>query len=407
MEDTAQKDKLIPAFETAIGIPSEAPIYVSEQALAEVNREVAPVARYAMRSADIASLYAKRAVRPDEIAALRRAMFNVVYSNLPEVEKVVQGKKSWTASQVRLYSLLTERVIPKMQSIALEDTANKKVEELSIEELEALALGKKQQIRDQLNTIDVKAEEIKAIESRNETTETRKEVLRELANIEAMDEAERKYVARLVTTTPETEAKLESKRRERFSPPPKPETLAKVRKKNGRSLEQRWRDAGCTEEEIAQKWKEVKEKREQTRKRNQAIKERRLGLNFGLDNKQVKIAEDIRTKKNETLREFRVNPAKGRRSASAVQKEIERKQRKEKKRYDKEVNPRVYTTGAPFGIEEDLTGIRLQEFKERYPEKFHVSEEDLKRITEIEKESYDQRKHRYNSTGSSEASPAD
>lgn len=405
-----EKSKLVPAFESSIGLAPKTAIMVPEDELEKVNKEVAPVSRYAMKSANIASLYATRAVRPDEIAALRRAMFTVVYSNLGEVEKVVQGKKSWTASQVRLYALLTERVIPKMQSIALEDNTNKKVEDLSIEELEALALGRKKQIQDQLNTIDVQAEEIKEYESKIETRDAKREVLRELANIEAMDEAERKYVARLVGTKPEVEAELEEKRRDKFQPPPTPEILAKVRQKNGRSLEQRWRDAGYSEEEIKQKLKEASEKRKATRAKTMERKKQALGLNLGLTSSQKKIAEDIREAKNKALRDFRVNPLKGRRNKSVVQREIEEKQRKEEERREKELNPRIYTSGKTFGIEEDIRGIRLQEFKEKYPEVFVVTEEDKETLREIDRAGHARQREKErlrNATRSGEISSED
>lgn len=395
MEEAVQtEDRLVPAFETSLGIGKPDAVMVPESQLKEVNKKVAPNVRYAMKSANIASLYAKRAVRPDEIAALRREMFEVVRRNLPEVEQVILGNKAWKSSQVRLYALLTERVIPKMQSVSIEDNTQKRVEDLSIEELEALALGKKREVQERLNTIEIEAKEIEASESRVETEETRREVVRELANIQALDDAEKKYITRLAMQKPDEAAKAEARRQEKAMPSHTPEQMEKIRQKNGRSLEQRWRDAGYTEEEIKEKMAEVVAKRAATRKKTMELKEQDIGYGCGLKSSERAIIEDIKESRNKTFREFRVNPLKGRRSKSVVQREIEKKQKAEQRRYDKEVNPLVFTTGKGLGIEEDITGIHLQELKQRYPHLFEVSEEDREKIREIDRRDYERAKER-------------
>jgi len=395
MEEAVQtEDRLVPAFESSLGIGKPDAVMVPESQLIEANKRAAPNVRYAMKSANIASLYAKRAVRPDEIAALRREMFEVVRRNLPEVEQVILGNKDWKSSQVRLYALLTERVIPKMQSVSIEDNTQKRVEDLSIEELEALALGKKREVQERLNTIEIEAKEIEASESRVETEETRREVVRELANIQALDDAEKKYITRLAMQKPEEAAKAEEKRRERPQMYHTPEQIEKIRQKNGRSLQQRWRDAGFSEEEIEQKMAEVVAKRAATRKKTLELKEQDLGYGCGLRSAERAITEDIKESRNKTFREFRVNPLKGRRSKSVIQREIEKKQKAEQRRYDKEVNPLVFTTGKGLGIEEDITGIHLQELKQRYPHIFEVSEEDREKIREIDRRDYERAKER-------------
>jgi len=395
MEEAVQtEDRLIPAFETSLGIGKPDAVMVPESQLKEVNKKVAPNVRYAMKSANIASLYAKRAVRPDEIAALRREMFEVVRRNLPEVEQVILGNKSWKSSQVRLYALLTERVIPKMQSVSIEDNTQKRVEDLSIEELEALALGKKREVQERLNTIEIEAKEIEASESRVETEETRREVVRELANIQALDDAEKKYITRLAMQKPDEAAKAEARRQEKAQPAHTPEQMEKIRQKNGRSLEQRWRDAGYTDEEIKEKMAEVVAKRAATRKKTMELKDQDIGYGCGLKSAERAIIEDIKESRNKTFREFRVNPLKGRRSKSVVQREIEKKQKAEQRRYDKEVNPLVFTTGKGLGIEEDITGIHLQELKQRYPHLFEVSDEDREKIREIDRRDYERAKER-------------
>lgn len=395
MEEAVQtKDRLVPAFESSLGIGKPDAVMVPESQLIEANKRAAPNVRYAMKSANIASLYAKRAVRPDEIAALRREMFEVVRRNLPEVEQVILGNKAWKSSQVRLYALLTERVIPKMQSVSIEDNTQKRVEDLSIEELEALALGKKREVQERLNTIEIEAKEIEASESRVETEETRREVVRELANIQALDDAEKKYITRLAMQKPDEAAKAEAKRRDRPQTYHTPEQIAKIREKNGRSLEQRWRDKGYSEEEIKQKMAEVVAKRAATRRKTKELEDQDIGYGCGLKSSERAIIEDIKESRNKTFREFRVNPLKGRRSKSVVQREIEKKQKAEQRRYDKEVNPLVFTTGKGLGIEEDITGIHLQELKQRYPHLFEVSEEDREKIREIDRRDYERAKER-------------
>ena len=378
MEEAVQtEDRLVPAFETSLGIGKPDAVMVPESQLKEVNKKVAPHVRYAMKSANIASLYAKRAVRPDEIAALRREMFEVVRRNLPEVEQVILGNKAWKSSQVRLYALLTERVIPKMQSVSIEDNTQKRVEDLSIEELEALALGKKREVQERLNTIEIEAKEIEASESRVET-----------------EDAEKKYITRLAMQKPDEAAKAEARRQEKAMPSHTPEQMEKIRQKNGRSLEQRWRDAGYTDEEIKEKMAEVVAKRAATRKKTMELKDQDIGYGCGLKSAERAIIEDIKESRNKTFREFRVNPLKGRRSKSVVQREIEKKQKAEQRRYDKEVNPLVFTTGKGLGIEEDITGIHLQELKERYPHLFEVSDEDREKIREIDRRDYERAKER-------------
>lgn len=395
MEEAVQtEDRLVPAFESSLGIGKPDAVMVPESQLIEANKRAAPNVRYAMKSANIASLYAKRAVRPDEIAALRREMFEVVRRNLPEVEQVILGNKAWKSSQVRLYALLTERVIPKMQSVSIEDNTQKRVEDLSIEELEALALGKKREVQERLNTIEIEAKEIEASESRVETEETRREVVRELANIQALDDAEKKYITRLAMQKPDEAAKAEARRQEKAMPSHTPEQMEKIRQKNGRSLEQRWRDAGYTDEEIKEKMAEVVAKRAATRKKTMELKDQDIGYGCGLKSAERAIIEDIKESRNKTFREFRVNPLKGRRSKSVVQREIEKKQAAEQRRYDKEVNPLVFTTGKGLGIEEDITGIHLQELKERYPHLFEVSDEDREKIREIDRRDYERAKER-------------
>ena len=138
----------VPAFETSAGLDprsnAKKPVVVNRYALENFTKSVSPdVLKNQIEAANVEALFAKRAIRPDEIAALRRRMFEVVVDGLEDVAKVMTGSKEWSNVQVRLFSILAERVMPKLSTITVEDSTSKKLEDLSIEELEKIALGKK------------------------------------------------------------------------------------------------------------------------------------------------------------------------------------------------------------------------------------------------------------------------
>jgi hypothetical protein len=191
----------VPAFENSAGIkPKDSgrrtkPVVVNKHALANFNANVDPVVqKNQLEAANVAALFAKRAIRPDEIAALRRRMFEVVAKGLDDVQEVIAGKKEWNNVQVRLFGMLTERVMPKLSSITVEDNTSKKLEDLSIEELEALALGKKNH-----EAIDAVIKSGQALDIEAEEFEKRSAgpKLAKLKHIASIDEAE-KVVAKKV-----------------------------------------------------------------------------------------------------------------------------------------------------------------------------------------------------------------
>jgi hypothetical protein len=188
----------IPAFETSAGIKPRAgatkPVYVNKYALENFNSQVSPeVLKNQLEAANVASLFARRAVRPDEVAALRRRMFEVVSDGLEDVAQVISGKKQWNNVQVRLFSILTERVMPKLSTITTEDPSKKKLEEMSIEELEALARGKRNH-----EAVDAIVKQGNELEAKAEATEKMSAgpKLSQLKNIASIDDAEKAYVRR-------------------------------------------------------------------------------------------------------------------------------------------------------------------------------------------------------------------
>ena len=188
----------VPAFETSAGIKqpvNSQPIMVNAMALENFNRSVDPaVLKHQVEAANIAAMFSKRAIRPDEIAALRRRMFNVVQKSVDDVEEVLSGQKQWNNVQVRLFSILTERVMPKLSSITVEDSSSKKLDQMSLEELEAIALGKR---RD--NAVDAVVKQGLALEGKAEAQEeadfSRADV-EKLTSLASIEEAEKAYIQR-------------------------------------------------------------------------------------------------------------------------------------------------------------------------------------------------------------------
>lgn len=197
----------IPAFENSAGLkPKDGgrrtkPVVVNKHALANFNANVDPVVlKNQMEAANVAALFAKRAIRPDEVAALRRRMFEVVADGVEDVAEVMKGSKVWSNVQVRLFSILTERVMPKLSSITVEDNAQKKLEDLTIEELEALALGKKN--HDAIDAVVKTGAELDKAALTSEKVSAGPK-LSKLKQIASIDEAEKQLVKRKTTKKPE------------------------------------------------------------------------------------------------------------------------------------------------------------------------------------------------------------
>lgn len=188
----------VPAFETSAGIkPKDGgrrtkPTFVNSRALDAYNSQVDPnVQKFQVEAANVAALFAKKAIRPDEIAALRRRMFEVVTDGLEDVAEVMKGNKEWSNSQVRLFSILTERVMPKLSTIAVEDSTSKKLDDLSLEELEKIALGKNK--HEAVDAIVKKGQELESEAIQSEAIAGGK-AMAKLKHITSVDEAEKAYV---------------------------------------------------------------------------------------------------------------------------------------------------------------------------------------------------------------------
>lgn len=195
--DPADPDA-VPAFETSAGIPSRGgpnkPVMVNKYALENFNNSQDPVViKHQMEAANVAALFSKRAIRPDEVAALRRRMFEVVTHGLEDVAKVMDGSKTWSNTQVRLFSILTERVMPKLSTISVEDTSAKKLDEMSMEELESIVLGRKK--HEAIDAVVKQGQELNEAAEKHESASAAKKLKQTAIKLTSIDSAEKAYMA--------------------------------------------------------------------------------------------------------------------------------------------------------------------------------------------------------------------
>lgn len=367
------QDEKVPAFDAALGLPMRAgePATVSKRALEEVNREVVEENKEAMRyhqeAAQVASLMAKRAIRPDEIAALRRRMFDTVSRNMAVVDQVLAGQVKWSPTQTRLFALLTERVMPKLSSITVEDPTSKKLEDLSIEELEAIALGKKK--ASAVDAVIKQAEVYDEMADKVERREARKGVLEELAYIDGLSQAEREYVARKVAAKAEPEEDQGGKRKPQ--PSPTDEALANLRKSHEGGLHGIWRRKGYTEEQIEVMERERQAKIAATKAQLKAEKARRLAATMGLDEDAREVAKSIARHRRKTLKEFKVHGLKGVRKPTALAKEAMQRAEREQRRAQRDEGIRIFNTRSIPGVpDEELKTLTLDRLRELRPDLF-------------------------------------
>lgn len=365
----------VPAFDSAIGLaPAEGPgaVLVDKQALEKLNAEIktehADALRYHNEAAQVASLFAKRAIRPDEIAALRRSMFDTVRRGLAEVDQVIMGRKTWSATQTRLFAILTERVMPKLSNITIEDAAPKKLEDLTMEELEAIALGKKK--ADAVDAVIKEAEVLDEQAEKRERREAKRDVIRQLAYVDALDEAEKAYIARQIDK-PSVEIAEESARQAvKRQPKHTPEQLENVRRARKLTYEDHWRASGMSEEEIARRKAEAIAKREATKAQLKAEKLARLAVTQGLDGDAQEMARQLDKVRKRTLADFRVHNRKGVRSASTLARQAALRERKAARKEERDLNPTVYAAGVA-GLPEGHNGrMKLSELRALRPDLF-------------------------------------
>lgn len=81
------------------------------------------------------------AVTPIEVDRVRRSVLDVVRKNMHNVRDVLDGNKSWSNQQVRLFGMMLNKVMPDLHHSFNEHSVElKELHQLTIEELEAIAV---------------------------------------------------------------------------------------------------------------------------------------------------------------------------------------------------------------------------------------------------------------------------
>lgn len=79
---------------------------------------------------------------PQDIAIIRKQMANMVQDYLADVRAVLSGHRAWTNNQIKLFTLLTNKVVPDLHhSYTQIGIEGKSVSELTREQLEEIALN--------------------------------------------------------------------------------------------------------------------------------------------------------------------------------------------------------------------------------------------------------------------------
>jgi hypothetical protein len=79
-------------------------------------------------------------VTPVQVDRVRRSVLDVVRSNLPDVREVLAGSKKWDNQQVRLFTVMLNKVMPDLHhSFNEHSVENKQVHELTVDELMEIA----------------------------------------------------------------------------------------------------------------------------------------------------------------------------------------------------------------------------------------------------------------------------
>ena len=80
-------------------------------------------------------------VTPMQVDRVRRSVLDIVRKEIPNVREVLDGTRKWDNQQVRLFGMLLNKVMPDLHHSFNEHTVeNKKMHELTIDELEAIAI---------------------------------------------------------------------------------------------------------------------------------------------------------------------------------------------------------------------------------------------------------------------------
>lgn len=94
-------------------------------------------------------------VTPIEVDRVRRSVLDVVRKQIPSVRLVLEGDKQWNNSQVRLFGMMLNKVMPDLHHSFNEHAIeNKDAHELTFDELQAIAAQANIPIEDDNDGID-------------------------------------------------------------------------------------------------------------------------------------------------------------------------------------------------------------------------------------------------------------
>jgi hypothetical protein len=97
-------------------------------------------------------------VTPIEVDRVRRSVLDVVRKQIPAVREVLEGDKQWNNSQVRLFGMMLNKVMPDLHHSFNEHAVeNKAAHELTFAELQAIARQANEPIEDDNDVIDATA----------------------------------------------------------------------------------------------------------------------------------------------------------------------------------------------------------------------------------------------------------
>lgn len=97
-------------------------------------------------------------VTPIEVDRVRRSVLDVVRKQIPSVRDVLDGNKQWNNSQVRLFGMMLNKVMPDLHHSFNEHAVENKAEhELTFAELQVIAAQAHEPTEDDTDVIDATA----------------------------------------------------------------------------------------------------------------------------------------------------------------------------------------------------------------------------------------------------------
>jgi len=92
-----------------------------------------------VKTSNLAGMKKLLAIAPEETDQLRRGVFNLVKKNLPKAKEVLEGKRTWSNQQVKLYLSLMDKVMPTLTATKHDHTVKTSIDDLSVDDLKRLA----------------------------------------------------------------------------------------------------------------------------------------------------------------------------------------------------------------------------------------------------------------------------